>query len=89
MPIALTEQITRPSIVKMEIFGFSVDLRGGRIELQFAHLTADNDIAGVSSGSASLYVNDVPQFTAAEYASIKGALYRIAVEQGLVAGVVE
>lgn len=90
MPIVLTNPISGPVVTRKEVVGFSVDLRGGTLSVQFEDLTDSGETVGSSSGGAPLYSPDgIPRFTPAEYAAIKAAVYRIAIADGLVAGTVE
>lgn len=90
MPITLTTPIAGPTVAKKEIVGFTIDLRGGMLSINFADLTAQGEIVGQSSGGCSIYAPDgAPLFTQAEYSSIKAAVYRIGIAAGVVAGTVE
>jgi hypothetical protein len=90
MPITLTSPISGPVVAKKEVTGFSIDLSGGMISIQFADLTAQGETVGQSSGGCSLYAPDgTPRFTQQEYASIKAAVYRLALADGIVAGAVD
>lgn len=90
MPITLETPIAGPVVAKKEVIGFSIDLRGGMLSIQFADLTAQGEVVGQSSGGCLIYAPDgAPLFTPAEYASIKAAVYRIGIAAGVVAGTVE
>lgn len=90
MPITLDTPISGPVVAKKEVVGFNIDLRGGTIAIQFADLTAQGEVVGQSSGGCSLYAPDgTPRFTGEEYASIKAAVYRLALADGIVAGSVD
>ena len=89
MPITLSEPVARPSVTQAEIVSFNVDLQTGSVIIRFARKTADGVVIETTSSIATLFnANGIPQFTPAEYASIKGALYRIVIEQGLIAGAI-
>ena len=90
MPITLATPISGPVVAKKEVVGFTIDLRGGSLSIQFADLTAQGEVVGQSSGGCSIYAPDgTPLFTQAEYASIKAAVYRVGIATGVVAGTVE
>lgn len=90
MPITLSTPISGPVVANKEVVGFSIDLRGGTLSIQFADMTAQGEIVGQSSGGCSIYAPDgTPLFTQQEYASIKTAVYRIGIAAGVVAGTVE
>ena len=90
MPITLNTPIAGPVVAKKEVVGFTIDLRGGMLSINFADMTAQGDVVGQSSGGCSIYAPDgTPLFTPAEYTSIKAAVYRLGIAAGVVAGAVE
>lgn len=90
MPITLSTPIAGPVVAKKEVAGFTIDLRGGMLSIQFADMTAQGEVVGQSGGGCSIYAPDgTPLFTQQEYASIKAAVYRIGIAAGVVAGAVE
>lgn len=89
MPITLDTPIAGPVIAKKEVVGFHIDLLAGTLALQFSDMTAEGEVVGSSGAGCSLYTPaGTPRFTGEEYASIKAAVYRLALESGLVAGTV-
>lgn len=90
MPIALTTPISGPVVTRKEVVAFTVNLQNKQLHLRFADLTAEGQVVGESSAALSLSLpNGDPRFTAEEYALIKAAVYRLAIESGVVLGVVE
>lgn len=90
MPIGLTTPISGPVVTRKEVVSFTVDLRNQLLHLRFVDLTADGQAVGESNATVSLRMpNGDPRFTAEEYALIKAAVYRLAIESGVVLGVVE
>lgn len=87
MPIS-TDPITAPTIVAQEITRFTCDLDAMTVYIRFTQLDADGGKHGASDYTLSLIANGQTRFTADEYASIKGALYRLALEDGVVSGTV-
>lgn len=90
MPLALDTPIPRDSITTVEVVYFNVDLRGNTMLVGFAQMTSSAEVIGTFERQISLRdANDNPRFTAEEYGSIKSAIYRLALEDGIVAGTVE
>lgn len=89
MPITLTNPISGPVVTRKEVIAFAVNLQQGTVAITFADMTDDGETVGTSNAGASLYTPaGTPRFTGPEYASIKALVYRIALEDGLVAGTV-
>lgn len=87
MPIVLSNPISGPVVTRKELTAFAVDLQGGLLSLTFADLTDGGQRVGQSSVACALHAPDgSPLFTGAEYASIKAAVYRIAIASGAVDG---
>ena len=90
MPITLDTPIAGPTITRKEVTSFAVDLAGGTVTLGLAGLDEAGSVIETSSAVASLYRPDgTPRFAPELYGSIKAALYAIALEDGIVSGVVE
>lgn len=87
MPIS-TDPITPPTIVAQEVTRFTCDLEAMTVYIRFTQLDADGGKHGASDYTLSLIKDGAARFTPEEYASIKGALYRLALEDGVVSGAV-
>lgn len=88
MPIQIKDPIQAPAIVAKEISGFSVNLVSMRCDISFVSFDETGKVAGEESHNIPLLADGAPRFTPEEYASIKAALYRLALEDGVVAGAV-
>lgn len=90
MPIALETPVPvviAPTVAH-EIVSFAVNLQTMTASMEFISIDADG-IKRPSFGiTCNLLAGGNPRFTQAEYSSIKAALYRLAIEDGHVAGVV-
>jgi len=90
MPLSLETPIARDPITQVEIIYFTPDLRANTMLVGFAQLTSTGEVIGTFERPINLLdANHAPRFTAEEYASIKSAIYRLALEDGIVAGTVE
>lgn len=88
MPIILSSPESKPAIVAHEIVSFDINLQAMTAAIEFISIDANGGRATAFGVTCSLLASDVPRFTPAEYASIKSALYRLAIEDGHVAGTV-
>lgn len=87
MPIILDNPETGPAVTKKEVVGFAVNLPGQLLTITFANITATGEMVGTSSRSCSTHAPDgTPLLTAEEYATVRGALYRLALNAGIVSG---
>lgn len=90
MPLALDTPIARDSITTVEVVYFNVDMRGSTILVGFAQMTSAGEVIGTFERQINLLdAENNPRFTPEEYDSIKSAIYRLALEDGIVAGTVE
>lgn len=86
-PIELDTPVQAPAIVAMELGHFAVDLRAMTVAVRFDEIDESGARNGSVSGDLSLLDgNGVPRFTAQEYATIKAAIYRLSIADGVVAG---
>lgn len=89
MPIILNTPEPKPATVAHEIVNFSVDLQQMTVSMQFVAIdAAGGSVPSLGIQCGLLKVDGSPRFTPAEYASIKAALYRLAIEDGHIAGTV-
>ncbi len=90
MPIELETTIARDPVTKSEIVQFTVDLRGFLLRTELADLTDAGEVVRrhIPEPVRLLDADGRPRFTAEEYASIKGAIYRMLIEDGIVSGTV-
>lgn len=87
MPIQLATPVERKPIVMAEVIYFNADLRAMTVLIGFAHMDEDGVVIKTTEHQCSLVdAEKNPRFTPEEYASVKGALYRLSFEDGLVAG---
>lgn len=88
MPILLNSPESKPAVIAHEIAAFAVNLQAMTASMEFVAIDENGGKAPAFGITCSLIANGAPRFTPAEYASIKAALYRIALEDGHVAGTV-
>lgn len=87
MPIILSEPESGPVVTKKEVIGFGVDLPGQLLTITFANITESGAMVGTTSASCRTHAPDgTPLLTAEEYATVRGALYRLALNAGIVSG---
>lgn len=89
MPIILEAPIPRANVTAKEIVHFVADLRTMTVYMTFANIDENGAKVSVDPQvSCALVDGNGSRFTPEEYASIKTALYRLALEDGHVAGTV-
>lgn len=86
MPIILSSPESKPAIVAHEIVSFNINLQAMTAAIEFVSIDAAGGKAPAFGVTCSLLASGAPRFTPSEYASIKAALYRLAIEDGHVAG---
>lgn len=89
MPIELPTPIAQPAValVAKEISSFSVDLERMRAEVRFTYVDEKGVRHHGRDEDVTLELVDgegMPRFTAEEYGSIKGVLYRLSAEDGFI-----
>ena len=89
MPILLDSPESKPAVIAHEIAAFAVNLQAMTASMEFVAIDENGGKAPAFGITCSLLDADgKPRFTPAEYGSIKTALYRLALEDGHVAGTV-
>jgi hypothetical protein len=87
MPLTLATPVERKPITKVEVIYFNLDNRSMTVLIGLNHMDEDGESIKTTEHLVSL-VNEKgsPEFTTAEYGTIKGALYRFLIKNGIVAG---
>jgi hypothetical protein len=86
MPLELTTAIPRDPIASVEVIGFHIDLQSMQMQVRLAELTQAGEMIGQQMHGVNLVSNGQPRFTSSEYNSIKAAIYRLLIADGIVAG---
>ncbi len=90
MPIRLEEPIVRDPVTRAEIVQFTIDLRANILRAEVARMTDAGEIVGTVVTQAISLRTDAgsPRFTQQEYNTVKAAIYRMLIEDGIIAGTV-